>query len=107
MGNLYNTYEKLKLHNNPDNNARLIYTLAAIETNFDFKYSIARGHSMNQVWLYALGKGSKGEEKILLQATQNNNGSVQLSIQGLSMIEDIENWIDYNSDVFMEYLKCF
>jgi hypothetical protein len=108
MGKLYDVYEKLKLDDNSENNSRLIYTLAAIETKFDFKYSIERGNNFNQFWLYTRIKGSKGESSILLQATQYSDGKVELSIQGLSQIEDIENWINYtNSDIFMEYLKYF
>ncbi|MNP80728.1 hypothetical protein D3C76_1789000 [compost metagenome] len=62
---------------------------------------------MNQVWLRTVVKGTYGKETILLQATQFENGDVKLSIHGLAMIEDLENFIDYSSDIFMEYLKYF
>lgn len=108
MGKLYDAYEKLKLDNNSSNNARLIYTLAAILTDYDFKYSIKKGNEINQFWLLSRIKGSKGEGSIMLQATQSRDGNVQLSIQGLNYIEDIENWIDFScTDIFMEYLKYF
>lgn len=111
MGNLYDTYNKLKLDRNLENNTRLIYTLVAIETNLDFIYSIKKEHEFNQFRLYARAKGSKGENNILLQATQWNNGRIDLSIQGLVMIEDISNFIDCGNkaehDIFMKYLKCF
>ena len=109
MGKLYDVYEKLKLDDNSENNSKLIYTLAAIETDLEFRYSIERGNDFNQFWLHTRIEGSKGEGTILLQATQHTDGKVELSIQGLYIIEDnIENWIDYtNSDIFMKYLKCF
>lgn len=111
MGKLYESYEKLKLDDNLVNNAQLIYTLAAIQTKFDYKYSIERGNDFNQFWLYTRIKDSKGEHNVLLQATQYDNGKVQLSIQGLSFIENVNNFIDYSNpnehNIFMEYLKYF
>lgn len=111
MGKLYDKYENLKLDCNLENNIRLIYMLTAIETNLHFIYSIKKGHEFNQFRLYARAKGSKGEHDILLQATQWENGKIDLSIQGLSIIEDISNFIDCGNkaehDIFMEYLKYF
>ncbi|UYZ39085.1 hypothetical protein OD350_28855 (plasmid) [Clostridium beijerinckii] len=111
MGKLYVNYEKLKLDSSLENNMRLIYILAAIEAELDFIFSIKKEHGFNQFRLYATAKGSKGEHDILLQATQWNNGRIDLSIQGLASIEDIKNFVDYANkdehDIFMKYLKYF
>ncbi|WP_315069367.1 hypothetical protein [uncultured Clostridium sp.] len=111
MGKLYDIYEKLKLDSNIENNMKLIYTLVAIETNLNIHYGIEKGHEFNQFWLNKRVKGSKGEDIILLQATQWNTGKVDLSIHGLNMIEEIKDFIDCNDkaehDIFMKYLKYF
>ena len=107
MGKLYDTYEKLKL----ENNMKLIYTLAAIQTNLNFHYSVKKGDGFNQFCLNTRAKGSDGENSILLQATQWDNEKIDISIQVLAMIEKIKNHIDCGKkdehDVFMEYLKYF
>lgn len=111
MGKLYDEYKKLQLEGNKKNNAQLIYILAAQHSKYDFLYSIEKGHTFNQFWLKTRLKGTKGEDCILLQATQFEDGGIKLSIQGLYMIEDIKNFIDYwdldEYSIFMKYLQCF
>lgn len=111
MGQLYEEYKKLQLEGNKKNNSQLIYMLAAQHSKYDFKYSIEKGHTFNQFWLNTRVKGTKGENSILLQATQEEDGTVRLSIQGLFMIEDIKNFIDYwdrdEYSIFMKYLEYF
>lgn len=111
MGKLYDNFIKMRLENNMKNNAQLIYTLAAIETNCKFMYSLEREAEYNQVWLYSRDKSVEGAS-VLLQASQRGDGSVLLSIQGLgNKFSSIKNFIDYNDseehDMFMEYLKLF
>lgn len=112
MGKLYDKYKKLELSGNKKNNANLIFILAANETNFDFKYSIDEGDEYNQFWYYNNIEGPLGKGEGLLQVTQHPNGSVQLSIQGLSNIQSgLKNNIDYDKDdeydMFMKYLQLF
>lgn len=111
MGKLYEEYKKLQLEGNKKNNAQLIYILAAQYSKYDFKYNIEKGDTFNQFWLNTRVKGTKGEDSILLQATQEKDGTVCLSIQGLYMIEDIKNFIDYwdvdDYSIFMKYLEYF
>lgn len=108
MGKVYDQYCKLALKNNTRNNANLIYNLVAIETDCDFKYSIEKGHTFNQFWF----RTKVEDGHALLQATQNEDGTVQLSIQGLSNVfAGVKNFIDYSSseehELFMEYLRYF
>ncbi|CAI3195296.1 hypothetical protein [Clostridium neonatale] len=112
MGKLYEEYKKLQLDNNKQSNAQLIYTLVAQLTHYDFHCSIEKGNPYNQCRLSVRVKGINGEESnILLQATQQKSGNVELSIQGLYMVAGVKNFIDYwNSEeysIFMKYLQCF
>lgn len=110
MGKVYDSYEKLKIDGNVEQNAQLIYILTAIETGFKFQYSINRSNTMNQFWLHTRIKCSEGENTVMLQATQFQDGNIKLSIKGLWSIDNnIDNHIDYISDhnIFMDYLKYF
>jgi len=111
MGKIYDNFLKIGLENNKNSDAQLIYTLVAIETDFHFRYTLKRGHSYNQFWLYSKDESVVGTA-ILLQASQEENGNVLLSIQGLyNKFPTVKNFIDYDNldehDIFMKYLQLF
>lgn len=112
MESLYDKYQKLSLDDNIENNAYLIYVLASLEKfnrHGGFMCSIENGDSMNQIWLH---KKIENKGTALLEAKQSKDGSISLSIQGLSNIDpSIKNYIDffdeYENKIFMEFLKYF
>jgi hypothetical protein len=108
---LYNQYiNQCKQHNalTDKEKAAIIYELVASDTRASAHYGIANGHSFDQFWLYTDIVNSA----VLLQATKNTNGSIQLSIQGLSVVvENTPNFLDFfkpgEQQDFLKYLTWF
>ena len=70
----------------------LFYELVANDPRASAHYGIAQGHSFDQYWLYT----DTIPTAVLLQATKNSDGSIQLSIQGLrGVVPDTANFLDF------------
>lgn len=102
--------QKRKQHENLTDKeaAAIIYELVASDPRAGKHYGIAAGHGFDQFWLYT----QQVPSAVLLQATKNKDGSVQLSIQGLrGVVPDTANFLDFFNDeeyaAFMKYLKWF
>jgi len=87
--------------------AKLLYELVSNNPRAQLSYSSRNGHSFDQCWLYS--KVVTGT--VLIQATRNKNGSIQLSIQGVRNVKPgVKNFLDFygeEHELFMQYLVWF
>lgn len=86
--------------------AKLIYDLVEANPYAQLYYEISGGHPFDQYRLCSYVTSSR----VLIQATKNRNGRVQLSIQGLSCF-GYKNFIDFFSpderEIFLDHLGLF
>lgn len=104
MAEIYEGYKNKCVKDNVIFNKKLLFDLVSHSQKAEQAYNSIT-FSMNQ---YLISENIKGHS-ILLQATEFNNGKVEISIQGLHPF-GIESFIDFSSNedsIFMNYLKFY